>query len=117
MSLTALLKPAVRAALKGTKSVIALHYCTAISRDVRLKQLTHRLVKSISIESTSATNVRKKTTAFVKCIRNDLKGTSNVGPNACCLLFDSCLHLTNHSKYRLCATSANGCARFLDNII
>lgn len=77
----------------------------------------HELVKSISIESASATNVRKKTTAFVKCIRNDLKGTSNVGPNACCLLFDSCLHLTNHSKYRLCATSANGCARFLDNII
>jgi hypothetical protein len=42
ISIAAHLKPSVRAALKGTKSVIALHYCTAISRDVRLKQLTHR---------------------------------------------------------------------------
>ena len=35
----------------------------------------HALSRSLSMESTSATDVRKKMTSFVKCIRNELKGS------------------------------------------
>ena len=38
MSQTVLLKATDREALKGIKSVIALHYCTATSRDAPMKQ-------------------------------------------------------------------------------
>ena len=38
MSQTVLLKATDRAALKGIESVIALHYCTATSRDAPMKQ-------------------------------------------------------------------------------